>query len=72
VNIFKRDLTTGVISYLFYDDYKLFVDIVPVVLDAEFNVAYASTGSLEFESNSKFNILLYFTKKKRLEIQMLN
>jgi hypothetical protein len=52
INVFSRDPTTGTASYLFYDEYKLFVDIVPVTLDADSNVAYAPSGSLEFETNS--------------------
>jgi hypothetical protein len=58
VNIQSRDPSTGAITYLYFDSYRLFTDIISVTLEAPVAIPYTdSSGTIEF-SGTSMEILL--------------
>jgi hypothetical protein len=63
VDVYSVDLNTGIVTPLFYDTYRLFVDMVSKTLANIYNVDYSASGnSIAFQGTRNYFHLLFFPK----------
>jgi hypothetical protein len=61
VDVYSVDLNTGIVTPLFYDTYRLFVDMVSKTLASIYSVDYSATGnSIAFQGTRNYFHLLFF------------